>query len=39
MGCLGCTDEGRLVFKWISYEQLVDEDGVIHTGRGLCKLA
>jgi len=39
MGCLGCYAEGRLVFKWISYEQLVDEDGVIHTGRGLCKLA
>jgi len=39
MGCLGCYAEGRLVFKWISYEQLVDEDGVIHTGRGLCNLA
>ena len=32
MGCLGCCTEGRLIFNWISYEQLVDEDGVIQTG-------
>lgn len=40
MGCLGCYAEGTLVFKWVSYEQLVDEDDVlVKKGRGLCKLA
>lgn len=39
MGCLGCYAEGTLVFKWVSYEQLVDEDDVILKGRGLCDLA